>query len=64
MCLPTWLSAVFLLQLVVWLPALCRKMDVPYMIVSNKGRLGQLVRQKKATAVCLTDVNEGVSLAT
>ncbi|CAE7874294.1 RPL7AB, partial [Symbiodinium sp. KB8] len=46
------------IELVVWLPALCRKMDVPYMIVANKGRLGTLVRQKKAAAVCLTSVDE------
>ena len=49
------------IELVVWLPALCRKMDVPYMIVANKGRLGTLVRQKKAAAVCLTSVDEAVS---
>jgi large subunit ribosomal protein L7Ae len=44
------------LELVVWLPALCRKFDVPYAIVNNKGRLGELVHKKKATAVALTDV--------
>ena len=26
-------------ELVLWLPALCRKMGVPYAIVANKGRL-------------------------
>jgi large subunit ribosomal protein L7Ae len=45
------------IELVVWLPALCRKKEVPYMIVNNKGRLGQIVGQKKATAICLTKVN-------
>ena len=44
------------IELVVWLPALCRKMGVPYVIVNNKGRLGSLVHQKKATAVALTAV--------
>ena len=44
------------IELVVWLPALCRKMDVPYAIVRNKSRLGQLVHQKTATCVCLTRV--------
>ena len=28
----------FILQLVVWLPALCRKMGVPYCIVKGKAR--------------------------
>lgn len=44
------------IELVAWLPALCRKMGVPYAIVNNKGRLGSLVHQKKATALVLTDV--------
>ena len=46
------------IELVVWLPALCRQMDVPYCIVHNKARLGTLVGQKTATAVCLTSVNQ------
>ena len=36
-----------------WLPALCRKMGVPYVIVNNKGRLGTLVHKKTAAAVAL-----------
>jgi len=43
-------------QLVLWLPALCRKMDVPFAIVKNKARLGYLVNQKSATVVALTRV--------
>merc|ERR1711997_1139727 len=31
------------IEIVVFLPALCRKMDVPYCIVKGKARLGQLV---------------------
>jgi large subunit ribosomal protein L7Ae len=46
------------IELVVWLPALCRKMDVPYVIIKGKGRLGHLVHQKKATAVALTEVRK------
>jgi large subunit ribosomal protein L7Ae len=46
------------IELVVWLPALCRKMDVPYMIVNNKGRLGQLVHKKTASCLALTKVNK------
>jgi len=44
-------------ELVVWLPALCRKMSVPYVIVKGKARLGQLVHKKTATALALTTVN-------
>jgi len=44
------------LELVVWLPALCRRMEVPYCIVKGKARLGHLVHQKTATAVALTEV--------
>jgi len=42
------------IEIVVWLPALCRKMGVPYCIVKGKARLGKLVHKKTATAVCLT----------
>ena len=41
-------------ELVVWLPALCRRFGVPYAIVNNKGRLGTLVHQKTAAVVALT----------
>jgi len=44
------------LELVVWLPALCRKMDVPYCIVKGKSRLGALVHKKTAAAVCISAV--------
>jgi hypothetical protein len=30
------------IELVVWLPALCRKMEVPYCIVKGKARLGSV----------------------
>jgi large subunit ribosomal protein L7Ae len=46
------------IELVVWLPALCRKMDVPYCIVKSKSRLGQVVNKKNATALALTAVNK------
>ncbi|XP_073981378.1 ribosomal protein L7A [Rhodnius prolixus] len=45
------------IELVLFLPALCRKMGVPYCIVKGKARLGQLVRRKTCTAVCLTQVD-------
>jgi len=45
-------------ELVIWLPALCRKMEIPYCIVKGKARLGQMVYGKTATALALTDVNK------
>ncbi|KAL5987672.1 60S ribosomal protein L7a-1 [Asimina triloba] len=44
------------IELVVWLPALCRKMEIPYAIVKGKARLGAIVHKKTATALCLTSV--------
>merc|ERR1719198_299338 len=46
------------IELVMWLPALCRKMQVPFMIVKDKARLGALVHQKTAAVVALTDVGK------
>lgn len=45
-------------ELVVWLPALCRKMDIPYCIVKGKARLGTLVHKKTATALAITEVTK------
>jgi len=46
------------IELVVWLPALCRKMEIPYVIVKGKARLGYLVHKKTATAVVVTEVRK------
>jgi len=40
------------------LPALCRKMGVPYCIVKGKARLGKLVHKKTATAIAVTNVKQ------
>mmetsp|Transcript_2485 Transcript_2485/g.2932 ORF Transcript_2485/g.2932 Transcript_2485/m.2932 type:complete len:99 (+) Transcript_2485:524-820(+) len=40
------------------LPALCRKMDVPYCFVKGKARLGTFVHQKTATCVALTETKK------
>merc|ERR1711976_206392 len=44
------------IELVVWLPALCRKMNVPYCIVKGKARLGRLVHKKTAAALAMVSV--------
>lgn len=44
------------LELVLWLPALCRKMQVPFMIIKEKARLGALVHQRNACCLALTAV--------
>eukprot|EP00753_Platysulcus_tardus_P002220 PLAT11633.1.p1 GENE.PLAT11633.1~~PLAT11633.1.p1 ORF type:complete len:279 (-),score=108.71 PLAT11633.1:176-958(-) len=45
------------IEIIVWMPALCRMMEVPYCIVKGKSRLGQLVHRKNAACVALTEVN-------
>ncbi len=44
------------IELVVHLPALCRKKGVPFCFVRGKANLGKLVHLKTATCVALTDV--------
>jgi len=47
------------IELVLFLPALCRKMGVPYCIVKNKARLGRVSRRKTTTCLAITDVDSG-----
>jgi len=44
------------IELVVWMPALCKKMGVPYCIVKGKARLGNVVHMKTATCLAVTEV--------
>lgn len=46
------------IELVLWLPALCRKMNVPFCIVKGKGRLGVLTHKKTCSVIALTAVNK------
>merc|ERR1719220_2249707 len=47
------------IELVLWLPALCRKMGVPYCIVKNKARLGRVARRKNCPCLAITNVESG-----
>ncbi|MES1920566.1 60S ribosomal protein L7A [Bonamia ostreae] len=47
------------LEMILFLPTLCRKMDVPYCIVRSKSMLGSFVHQKKVTCLAFTDVRKG-----
>lgn len=44
------------IELVVFLPALCKKMGVPYAVIKGKARLGTLVHKKTSSVAALTEV--------
>jgi len=46
------------IELVLWLPQLCRTKKVPFCFIKSKARLGQLVNKKTATCVALTEVRK------
>jgi len=45
-------------EVVCWLPALCRKKDVPYCVVKSKARVGKMVNKKTCAALCVTQVKK------
>ena len=49
------------IETVVFLPSLCKTMEIPYAIVSSKERLGFLVGKKTTTCVALTDFKENAA---
>jgi large subunit ribosomal protein L7Ae len=46
------------IELVLWLPHLCRNKGIPYCFVKSKARLGQMVNKKSATCLALTEVRK------
>jgi large subunit ribosomal protein L7Ae len=54
------------IELVIFLPTLCKAMDIPYcivqsndnMLIVDKARLGKLCHKKSAAVVCLTDFKD------
>ena len=44
------------IELVIWMPALCRNLEIPYCIVKSKSRLGQIVGMKTCSCVALAEV--------
>ena len=49
------------IETVVYLPSLCKTMEIPYAIVSSKERLGHLVGKKTTTCLALTDFKENAA---
>ncbi|KAF9163337.1 60S ribosomal protein L8B [Actinomortierella ambigua] len=46
------------IELVLWMPALCKKMGVPYVLVNGRARLGALIHKRTATAVVFTEIHD------
>ena len=49
------------IETVVFLPSLCKTMEIPYAIISSKERLGYLVGKKTTTCVALTDFKDNAA---
>merc|ERR1712139_707779 len=46
------------IELVVWLPQLCRNKNIPFVIVKDKARLGKVVHQSTASCLAFTTVKK------
>lgn len=44
------------IEVVLFLPTLCKKMNIPYALVKSKYDLGKIVGRKSCTTLCLTNV--------
>ena len=49
------------IETVVFLPSLCKSMEIPYAIVPSKERLGHLANKKTCTCLALTDFKENAA---
>merc|ERR1712154_716670 len=47
------------IELVLWMPALCVKKNIPFIIFKSKARLGALVHKKTAACIAICGVNAG-----
>jgi len=46
------------IELVLPIPALCRKLDIPYAIIKSKSRMGNIARRKWTSCIALTDTRK------
>ncbi|XP_049850797.1 60S ribosomal protein L7a-like [Schistocerca gregaria] len=44
------------IEIVLWLPTLCKKKGIPYIITKDKARLGRVVKKKKAAVLAFVEV--------
>ena len=49
------------IETVVFLPSLCKTMDIPYAIVPSKAKLGELANKKTCTCLALTDFKDNAA---
>ncbi len=49
------------IETVVFLPSLCKTMDIPYAIVPSKAKLGELAHKKTCTCLALTDFKDNAA---